>query len=370
MASKSIVILGTRGIPAQHGGFETFAERLSCYLVDNGWEVTVYCQSESRHSAQPSLHGVKLAHIPTRFRGTFGTILFDLRAVWRSRRHPGIALTLGYNTAVFNFLHKLRRIPSFINMDGIEWQRAKWGALAKFWLLLNERLAFCACDHLIADHPEIAMHLASRRDGAPISMIPYGADRVVDAPASYPMQLGLKPQEYFLIVARAEPENSLLELVTAFSSERRGKKLAVLGHVVPSGNRYHRTVTAAASDEVVFLGPIYDPAAVAALRYHAFAYLHGHQNGGTNPSLVEALGAGNAVIAHDNHFNRWVAADAALYFDSVDDASAKIGMLISSNQQLAAMRVAAVARHARDFTWDKVLGEYQKLFLECLDSQR
>jgi len=144
-------------------------------------------------------------------------------------------------------------------------------------------------------------------------VIPYGADAIEQAPAAPVRALGLDPDGYFISIARIERENSILELVHGFSQRPRGVNLVVLGNL-DHRNTYHREVRAAASNEVVFPGAIYQRDNVAALRFHARAYLHGHQVGGTNPSLVEALGAGNAVIAHENRFNKWVAGEEQLYF--------------------------------------------------------
>lgn len=136
----------------------------------------------------------------------------------------------------------------------------------------------------------------------------------------------------------------------------------VLGKYDPS-NEYHLKVLAAASSEVIFLGAIYDIRVVSALRYFSVYYIHGHQVGGTNPSLVEALGAGNAVVAHDNRFTRWVAGSGAIYFEGADGFSRSIDGLYEDVARLEHMRLESRKRHAEQFTWDRVLGEYEELFL-------
>jgi glycosyltransferase involved in cell wall biosynthesis len=174
--------------------------------------------------------------------------------------------------------------------------------------------------------------------------------------------LGLVPGGYLTLIARPEPENSVLEVVQAFSRQPRGTVLAVLG-AYRDDQPYHRAVRAAAGAEVRFLGAIYDKPVIQALRAHSLAYVHGHRVGGTNPSLVEALGAGNAVIAHDNRFNRWVAADAAHYFADVDAAAAVFDGLLRAPTQLQTLRHAAVRRHREAFTWQAVLEDYERLLL-------
>jgi glycosyltransferase involved in cell wall biosynthesis len=358
--SRAVRILGTRGVPAAHGGFETFAERLALFLVQRGWRVVVYCQED--HGADittDTWQGVERVRIPVDTRGVAGTIVFDWRATVHAARHKEPCLTLGYNTAVFCAWLRLRGVPNLINMDGLEWARAKWGPLAKTWFWLNERLGCWLGNHLIADHPEIKRHLATRVRDEKITMIPYGADELEDVDPSPLAALGLEPRTYLSVIARAEPENSLLEIVSAFSRRPRACKLAVLG-TYHDGNPFHRSVRAAASDEVVFLGAIYDKASVQAIRYHSLAYIHGHRVGGTNPSLVEALGAGNAVIAHDNPFNRWVSGEQARYFSDEGALDGVLIELLSDPGLLAVMRECSSARFRRGLTWDAVLSEYER----------
>jgi glycosyltransferase involved in cell wall biosynthesis len=164
------------------------------------------------------------------------------------------------------------------------------------------------------------------------------------------------------VIARAEPENSILEIVEGFSAEQRGLTLAVLGNYQRS-NPYHRRVQACAGAEVVFLGAIYDREIVQSLRFHSLAYVLGHRVGGTNPSLVEALGAGNAVIAHNNAYNRWVAGDAALYFRDASEFSNCVSTLTGSAEMQQSLSANARARHRAAFLWPEVLAQYEELLL-------
>lgn len=354
-------ILGTRGVPAAHGGFETFAEQLALHLVAQGWRVVVYCQEEGRGPCvQDVWQGVERVRIPVAGNGAKSTIVFDWLATRHAARQRELCLTLGYNTALFCALLRFKGVPNLINMDGIEWSRAKWGPLAKSWFWLNDWAGCWLGDHLVADHPEIKAHLATRVRADKITTIAYGAERIAAADEAPVRALGLQPGQYLTLIARPEPENSILEVVSAFSRQRRGVRLAVLGNYVPE-QAYHQAVKAAASDEVSFLGAIYDKTVVQALRFHSLAYVHGHQVGGTNPSLVEALGAGNAVIAHDNRFNRWVAGQGARYFDSVAGLDALLGELLADPTALAAMRAASRTRFEAALTWPKILGAYEQL---------
>lgn len=363
---RAVRILGTRGIPNRHGGFESCAERLAPWLVERGWAVTVYCQEPWGEPAHRRVwRGVTLEHVPARFGGSAGSVLFDVQTAWDAARSGDLLLTLGYNTAAIFPWYLLRRRRHVVNMDGLEWRRGKWPAPVKAWFYVNSWIAGVCADRLIADHPEIAAMLARRGLGERTVMVPYGADAAVDADPAPLARLGLAPGGYALVIARPEPENSVLEIVRAWSQRRRPIDLVVVGHL-DRARRYHRDVQDAASDSVRFVGAIYDTPTVQALRAHARLYVHGHTVGGTNPSLVEALGAGSPVLAHDNRFNRWVAGPAQAYFADESICAAQFDALLDNDQALRAMRAAALARHAEAFTWDRVLPAYEAVLIEAL----
>jgi glycosyltransferase involved in cell wall biosynthesis len=359
--SRNLIILGIRGLPAAHGGFETFAERLAPYLRDRGWRVTVYCQgSPTGHREEDDWEGVRRIHIPIRYSGSLGSIEFDLKCIADVNRLSGTILTLGYNTGFLSVWLRLKNRRNLINMDGLEWKRAKYGYGPRAYLWLNERLAAFAGTRLIADHPVIADHLATRAARVKIDTIPYGSDPILEASPVPLASLGLEPDRFFTLIARPEPENTVLEIVRAFSAKPRDAKLVVLGKYDQS-HPYQRQVLNAAGPEVVMPGPIYDKEVLAALRFYSVAYLHGHQVGGTNPSLVEALGAGNAVIAHDNSFNRWVAGDAGLYFLNEPDLQAHIQSMLENRTLRRLLSERARQRWAADFTWTSVLNQYHNV---------
>lgn len=367
--AKKLRILGIRGIPAAHGGFETFAEHLALYLVKRGWEVTVYCQEEgSGPVVQDVWKGVRRVRMPITIAGVAGTIVFDWKSTLHTLREKGLVLTLGYNTAIFCALYRLMGISNVINMDGIEWKRQKWGKVAKTWFWLNDWLGCWLGNHLIADHPEIQRHLETRVAAKKISTITYGADTVAQANVSVLERYSLKPDGYAVVIARAEPENSIIEVVRAWSRKHRGIRLIVLGNY-DSGNVYQDAVKAAASSEVLFLGAIYEKEIVQALRYFARFYVHGHQAGGTNPSLVESLGAGNAILAQDNRFNRAVSGDGGLYFSNEDDCANNIDYLLNNSALVDRLKTASILQHRDKFTWDKILHAYETLLDKWIDVQ-
>ena len=364
---KTINILGIRGIPAAHGGFETFAHHFSLWLVERGWLVRVYCQHDADDETAPvdgfedEWQGVHRGHLRARGGGPLSTISFDLKAVRDVLKRPGIDLVLGYNTALFSVLQRLKGRKVLMNMDGIEWKRDKWSVPAKIWFWMNELIGAYICTIPIADHPEIARHL-ERHGNRAIEVIPYGSARIDGASLEPVSLLGLKPEGYLISIARIEPENSILEIVRSFSARTRGVKLVVLGNFRPD-DKYHAAIRKAASQEVIFPGAIYDPAVVRSLRFHAVAYVHGHQVGGTNPSLVEALGAGNAVIVHDNRFNRWVAGDRQFYFTDEQSLDAQFELAIHDPDRRELARTASRSNHETRFTLGGIHEAYQDLML-------
>jgi glycosyltransferase involved in cell wall biosynthesis len=357
-----VLILGTRGVPAAHGGFETFAERLALYLVQRDWRVTVYCQVEvpavTRRFATDYWHGIERVVVQVARGGAAGTIEFDWHSVRHAGSQDGICLVLGYNTAAFLGVLRLHGKKILTNMDGIEWRRPKWSRPVRAWFYLNEWLGAWLSHRLVADHPAIADHLATRRNRSSIAMIPYGGDEVTAAAIKPVAAMGLTPGHYLVSIARIEQDNNILTMVKAFSCRARRANLVVVG-TLDEGNPYHRAVKAAAGTEVIFPGAIYDRAIVQALRFHARAYCHGHTVGGTNPSLVESLWCGNAVLAHQNRFNVWTAGEDQFFFSDEGECERMMGQILTDDVAVARARAAARERAAADFHWADVLGEYE-----------
>jgi glycosyltransferase involved in cell wall biosynthesis len=359
-----VLILGTRGVPSQHSGFETFAQDFALFLRSRDHEVTVYCQvAEGEAAREDTWNGIRRVLIPAG-EGSVGTMQFDWKAIRHSLHEKGVVLTLGYNTAVFNLVYRFSGMPNIMNMDGIEWIREKWSLPARIWFWVNEWAGARVANHLVADHPEIGRHLSRHTTQNKITVIPYGADPVTSAPVNLIQKYDLRSKGYHLLIARPEPENSILEIVRGYSLRRRGMPLVILGNYKHDGTPYQKKVLAAAGPEIMFLGAIFDRDIVKALRFHARAYFHGHRVGGTNPSLVESLGAGNAVIAHDNRFTRWVAGEGARYFRSSENIDGILDSLNEDPAKLLTMEEASRKRYREAFTQQKILTAYEDLLLQ------
>ena len=270
----TVRILGTHGVPAAYGGFETAAENVGRYLRDHGWRVIVYCQVPGAGPTEiDDWQGLQRVRIREPRDNWLGTASFDLKSIRHAMRHRGpgeVWLTFGYNTGVFDIVPRLRAIPNVINMDGMEWTRARWGFAKQGILLANERIAGVVGDVLIADHPVIARYLKRHFGSRRVTTIAYGAHEVTSAPTEPAVELGLEPGRYAMVVCRPIPENSILEIVSAWSQRRRDRPLLVVGPYTDT-DPYHREVFAAASREVIFPGAIFDTKRLSALRFHAGA---------------------------------------------------------------------------------------------------
>jgi glycosyltransferase involved in cell wall biosynthesis len=358
-----IYLIGVRGIPNRYGGFERLVEVLAPDLVSRGHKVTVFCEVGDDISAagHDIWNGVRRHYVNTYLRGPLGTIEYDLRSFFSVP--PGaIAIIFGYGTGTFQ--RRLRRlgIRHAVNMDGIEWQREKWGRIARIWLRFNEREAAQLGDELIADHPEIQAYLKDRLCKMS-TMIAYGVDdSALHPPESlldHPLLVQYPAQGYFLVVARPEPENQIHVLLAAYEASRRTLPMIVLGNY--SANAYGRKLQAA-HREVVFAGAVYDSSVLDALRRRSALYLHGHSVGGTNPSLIEAMAAGALVVAHDNKFNRWVLGnEAGLYFQNVHDLKAILDKPPLDADERISMIEAAKMRCRDEFRWVKILSAYSEV---------
>jgi glycosyltransferase involved in cell wall biosynthesis len=362
---KSIAILGTRGIPARYGGFETFAEELALRLARQGVDVTVYCVKGAGESP-PSYHGVRLVYIPSFSCGPFTTILFDLLCLWDARKRHDVIYMLGYGAAHFCLIPRLWGSKIWLNVDGIEWARAKWSATAKFYFKAMEWFSTWVPDLIIADANGIKTHLENRhRCLSCCTVIPYGAE-VVETPPDTGLlsQWDLLPQEFYLVVSRIEPENHVREIVEGYKISKSTIPLVVVGNH-KSGTAYADSLLLLADDNVRFIGGVYEKEKLQALRYHSLAYFHGHSVGGTNPSLLEALGCGNLIVAHDNVFNREVTGEIGFYFKVPEDIPSLVGKIERlSIEERQSLTCKAKSRIRENYDWDEISNFYHQILTD------
>lgn len=354
-----LAILGCRGIPARYGGFETFAEELGARLAARGIEVTVFC--EHARGQRPSTHrGVRLEYVRAPSLGPARALAYDLACLRRARVHD-VVYMLGYGAGAFLGLARRPGNQVWINMDGLEWRRAKWGWLARTWLARMERAALRSAERVVFDSAAVRRAVLGDARDERVSVIEYGAELDLEADAHALDSLGLRRHGYFLVVARIEPENHVLEIVRAHAHGGLAQELVVVGDVHGAG-RYGAACRAAGRGAVRFLGALHDAPALRALRRDGAAVLHGHSVGGTNPALLEAMAAGAPVVAHDNPYNREVLGPDGLYFADQAGLVAQLRALATwSAEQRARCAAASRARIAERYTWERIARVYAEL---------
>ncbi len=363
--SLRIAILGTRGVPAHYGGFETCAEEAGRRLVERGHRVVVYCRLEGEEPAPASHHlGMRLVYRPAMRRRSLETLSHTGASVLHLVAH-GADVAIMFNAANATWLPILRaaHIPVATQVDGLEWQRAKWGGLGRRYYRAAEALAVRWSDAVIADAQGIADYYREVFH-ADTELISYGAP-IIDAASPRLAEVDLSPDGYHLVVARFEPENHVSEVVDAYRRSSARRPLVVVGSA-PYADAYTAAVHSMADDRVRFLGGVWDQDLLNQLYAGAFTYVHGHSVGGTNPSLLRAIGAGAPTIAYDVRFNREVVGPAGQYFSSFSELTSLLQAAEANPDRIRQSRVHMRER-AKAYDWDDVAIKYEQLCRRLAD---
>lgn len=351
-----IALLGTRGIPANYGGFETFAEELSTRLVSRGHQVTVYCREG--HS-EPFYRGVRLQYLPTIRHKYFDTIAHTAASTWHLLRHrPDVALYCNGANAIFTLWPRLVGVPVALNVDGIERKRKKWNRAARGWYLMSEWLSKFCPTVVVTDALTIQEYYRERYRKESV-FIPYGAELGKVRSAGVLATLGLEAGRYFLYVSRLEPENHALEVRQAFEQVVTPMKLALVGDA-PYAAEYIRQVRDTADPRIVMPGAIYG-VGYRELGSHCFAYVHATEVGGTHPALIEAMGRGALVLYRNTPENAEVTGNCGIPFEPGELAAALRRTLAMPESERERLRQAAIARVRAHYSWDAVTTAYEKL---------
>jgi glycosyltransferase involved in cell wall biosynthesis len=357
-----IAILGTRGIPANYGGFETFAEELGVRLAARGHEVTVYGRAHYVDRRLGTYRGVRLVVLPTVRHKYLDTVVHTAIATAHvTPRRYDVVLVCNAANALFCAWPRPLGTRVVLNVDGIERKRRKWNALGRAWYLMSERLATWLPDAVVTDARTIREYYA-KRYGAETTFIPYGCTVGREEGRDVLDRFGLEPGSYVLYVSRLEPENNALAVIEGFERTDLDRRLVVVGDA-PYAREYRAALGRAAGPRVVFTGAVYGRG-YRQLQSHAFAYVHATEVGGTHPALVEAMGFGNCVVVNDVPENREVAGEAAEYFAAADPASlARVLERLDRDSSLLDRRRTAARDRARDdYSWDAVTDQYEALF--------
>jgi len=369
-----IAIVGSRGIPAKYGGFETAVEAVAPRLVEMGWNVFVSCEGPRDQSKTAVYKGVNLFYFPVRpfFRIIYET-LYDMYSLVKSSLMSDCIYMLGYGAGLFFFIPKILRKKLIVNVDGLEWKRDKFNRLEKSILLISEKCAVRFADEIVADSKEIKSYIEGRykkkavyiTNGVDAPQVEKWDEQKFSSQGFLKENTALLPKDYWLVVARLEPENNIHVIVQAFLKSNSSKKLVIIGNF--SSRKYQKHVLKIlednnAGERVILTGAIYDVHLLNMLRQNCFAYIHGHSVGGTNPALLEAMSMKNLVIAHDNEFNREVGEQTILYFNDVNDLVARIEEIGNKPDSLAHLKEAACSRVFSHYSWPDIAKEYDKLF--------
>ncbi len=352
-----IAILGTRGIPANYGGFETFAEELATRLALVGNSVAVYCRERPPESPW---RGVELRYLPTIRHKYLDTLAHTFLSTLHLLFHRAdVALYCNAANAIFTPLPRMAGMAVALNVDGIERKRKKWNRLAKTWYLLSEWLATILPTATVTDAQAIAGYYRERY-GKATDFIPYGADvgKVQTTDALH--TLGIEPGHYFLYVSRMEPENHALEVRQAFETVDTDMKLALIGDA-PYSADYIRQVRSTSDARIVMPGAIYGRG-YQELGSHCFAYIHATTVGGTHPALIEAMGRGALVLYRATAENTEVAGDTGIPFGENDLAEKISQVLAMSEEERNEFRRRAAERVQERYSWDTVTADYEELF--------
>jgi glycosyltransferase involved in cell wall biosynthesis len=355
-----IALIGTRGVPARYGGFETCVEEVGQRLAAAGHEVVVYCRPDAGSGVRPGRYlGMELVHLPVVRRRSVETLAHTtLSVLHRSLRGTDAAIVFNAANSPLLPVINARRIPVATHVDGLEWLRGKWGPVGQRYYRAAEALAVRWSDALIADAQGIQDYYATEFS-APTELIAYGAPILTDPGAERVRELELEPRRYHLVVARFEPENHVREIVQGYVASAAELPLVVVGSA-PYADGYTAEVAAAADDRVRMLGGLWDQDQVNQLYANAASYLHGHSVGGTNPSLLRAAGAGTFTIAFDVGFNREVLGAHGAYFDGPSAVTVRL-METEADLSGARSRGEALQQNIRRYNWDDVAERYEKL---------
>ena len=366
-----------RGIPSSYSGYETFIGELAPRLAARGHQVTVACRRSLFPTRPEVWNGVRLRYLPSFEHKAFSTLSHSwlaMRAAVRAR--PDVILAVNAATGLFASIPRRRGVPLVVNVDGMEWLRPKWNRLARRLFLQGARLACRYADAVVTDAEE--MHrLYARQFGIDSDYIAYGATPAEVSNPEAVRSLGLEPDRYVFVAGRLVPDNNADLVVGAYRHVRTAFTLAVAGGADYRGNAAERAyfdrLASLADGRVRFLGHVHDRGVFQALCAHSFAYVHAHQYGGVNPSLLQALALGCMVLALNTPFNAEVLDNGryGVLFDRGPDALAAALQTLCDRPDLTApYRQRARDRIRERFTWERIADQYERLLLRVARRER
>jgi glycosyltransferase involved in cell wall biosynthesis len=364
-----ISIFGARGVPARWGGWDTIVTELAPRLVAAGHEVTLYTMPRyTGDDVGDEYLGVRVTRLPTRYGKFTETVIHELLSslVAMARPRQDVYYVLGCRTVWAYLPHRLLRRTVVFNTDGLDWQRRKWGPFARTYLRANYWLARHSSSFLVSDSRAL-QQLYRARWGAESAFLTNGGDvREVRDPERHRAILagyGVEPDHYYLQVCRIEPENNADVVVREYTASEASDPLLIVGGANYASD-YLAQLEASAGPRVHLLGPIYEPEHIEALFLGAKAYIHGHEVGGTNPSLVTAMGCGRLVLAHDVPYNREVLDGNGLLWTKAPGSLRQcIAEVEADAENLQAQAAVACRERIRTtYAWEKCANDHDRFF--------
>ena len=380
---QHVFIIGSRGLPAQYGGFETFVDQLVSHQVSPDIQYHVACLSNDQAYQHFDYQGVDCFTINPPKLGPARVIAYDMMAInyaLKLIKKQGIEQPIFYvlgNTIgafVAPFARKIHKMGGkfYINPDGLEWKRAKWAKPIQAYLKYSEKIMTRHADLVISDNPGIESYIKEAYPWSKTTYIAYGTDLSPTSLTSQDRKVRelyqkWKTQEknYYLILGRFVPENNYETAIREFMATSTKRDLVIICN--HEGNPYFeelRTRTGFDQDpRVKFVGTVYDQDLLKYIRKEAFAYIHGHEVGGTNPGLLEALAHTDLNLVLGVSFNQTVAKDSAQYWTKETGNLAHLINQVDPLEDVSEWGQRAKANMKQNFTWEKIVGEYEELFL-------
>ena len=354
-----IGIVGSDGLPASYGGFETLVEQLVKYHYEHNLsdDIFVFCSGKSFPLKKSKFLEAKLVYVQLKSNGIM-SIFYDIFSIYLALKNKcDTILILGVSGAVIIPLIKLiAPVKIIVNIDGIEWKRQKWHLIARCFLKFSESLAIRFSDIVISDNKGIYDYVKSTY-GIESQVIAYGGNHAIDV-NSIPISIEL-PIEYTLSICRIEPENNI-DLILQFFSKNTKLNLVIIGNWDRSIYGKHLKSSFLKYDNITMVDPIYEIEKLKTFRENASSYIHGHSAGGTNPSLVEIMHFGIPVLVFDCDFNRFTTDNKALYFNGLDSLNNCFNNLTPSSSKQIGLNMRTIAK--KYYMWETVGATYFNLF--------
>ena len=365
-----IAMLGSRGIPHTYSGYEAFLGEVGPRLVERGHEVIVYCRRSLFKEKPNTYKGVRLIYLPSIETKTMGTLTHTLVSMGDVLfRKMDVIFVVNVVNAIHCILPRMIGKAVAINVDGLDWKRGKWGRLGKKFFYWNAKLVGRICPRGVVTDAREMQRIYLQDFGTPSVSIAYGANIEKAEQPDVVRQYGLEPSGYYLVASRLVPENNADLIVRAFERVKTTRLLAIAGDAnyrSPFVDRLKETKDA----RVKFLGHVGNAEHVKELHCNAYAYVHGHSLGGTNPALLKALGYGNCVLALGTAFNQEVLQDYGILFENDAADLARKMQNVEEHPEIASeFRLRAPQRIRAAYTWETITDQYEEIFLQLANGQ-